>query len=134
MKKDNGSILNSLKNIALDILLVYIAYFICRVVFLTANYSFYEGKIFTSNFFTLLKGSLVFDTAGIIYMNLVFIVMAMFPIHIKEGNKIYGKVVKYTYVIFNTLGIIANLCDVVYFRYTGRRTTGTVFSEFSNET
>lgn len=133
MKKDNGSILNSLKNIALDILLVYIAYFICRVVFLTANYSFYEGKIFTSNFFTLLKGSLVFDTAGIIYMNLVFIVMAMFPIHIKEGNKIYGKVVKYTYVIFNTLGIIANLCDVVYFRYTGRRTTGTVFSEFSNE-
>ena len=132
-KDDNITIGKSFLNVAFDIALVYFCYFLCRVVFLAANYSYYEGKILTDNFFNLVKGSLVFDTSGIIYMNLAFLVLALIPLHFKEMSRIYGIVVKSVYVTFNTIGVVANLCDVVYFRYTGRRTTGTVFAEFSNE-
>ncbi len=123
----------SFLNVAFDIALVYFCYFLCRVIFLTANYSYYEGKILTDNFFNLVRGSLVFDTSAIVYTNLLFLVLALFPLHFKELSRIYGIIVKSVFVVFNTIGMIANLCDVVYFRYTGRRTTGTVFAEFSHD-
>lgn len=128
-----SSILSALAKIAFDIALIYVCFFVCRVIFLCANLSYYEGKIFTGNFLSLIKGSLVFDTSGIIYLNLLFVALALLPFHLKEQSRGYGMALKGTYLTFNALGIIANLCDVVYFRYTGRRTTGTVFSEFSNE-
>ena len=37
------------------------------------------------------------------------------------------------YVVCNSVALWANLCDCVYFPYTGKRTTTTVFYEFSNE-
>lgn len=128
-----NTLAKSFLNVAFDIALIYFCYFLCRAVFLAANYSYYEGKILTDNFFNLVKGSLVFDTSGIIYMNIAFLVLALFPLHFKEMSRAYGIVVKSVFVALNTIGIVANLCDVVYFRYTGRRTTGTVFAEFSNE-
>ena len=130
--KETG-IFKSFLNIIFDILLVYFCYAVCRILFLTLNYSFYEGKIFTDNLLSLIKGSLIFDTSGILYTNMIFLLLALFPLHFKESSPIYAKIVKIVYVSINTIGIIANLCDVVYFRFTGRRTTGTVFSEFGNE-
>lgn len=40
---------------------------------------------------------------------------------------------KWVYIIVNGACIAANLADCVYFKYTMRRTTTTVYSEFSNE-
>ena len=40
---------------------------------------------------------------------------------------------KWVYMIVNGVCIAANLADSVYFKYTMRRTTASVFSEFSNE-
>ena len=40
---------------------------------------------------------------------------------------------KWVYMIVNGACIATNLADSVYFKYTMRRTTNTVFSEFSNE-
>ena len=40
---------------------------------------------------------------------------------------------KWVYIIVNGACIAANLADCVYFKYTMRRTTTTVFSEFGNE-
>ena len=130
--KETG-IFKSFLNLVFDIFLVYLCYAVCRILFLTLNYSFYEGKIFTDNLLNLVKGSLIFDTSGILYTNMIFLLLALFPLHFKENSPIYAKIVKIVYVSINTIGIIANLCDVVYFRFTGRRTTGTVFSEFGNE-
>ena len=36
-------------------------------------------------------------------------------------------------MVFNAVALAANMADTVYFRFTGRRTTATVFSEFGNE-
>jgi phosphoglycerol transferase MdoB-like AlkP superfamily enzyme len=130
---DDTTIGKAFLNVAFDIVLVYFCYFLCRVVFLAANYNYYEGKILTDNFFNLVRGSLVFDTSAIVYTNLLFLLLALFPLHFKEMSRIYGIIVKSVFVAFNTIGMVANLCDVVYFRYTGRRTTGTVFAEFSHD-
>ena len=127
------TIAKSFLNVVFDIALVYFCYFLCRAVFLAANYSYYEGKILTDNFITLLKGSLVFDTSAIAYTNLLFFLLALFPLHFKELSRVYGVVVKSVFVTFNMICVVANLCDAAYFSYTGRRTTGTVFAEFSHE-
>ena len=129
----NTGLFKSFLNAVFDIFLVYVCYTVCRAIFVTANSSYYEGHIFTDNFFNLVKGSLVFDTSGILYTNMLFLLLALFPLHFKETSRIYSKIVKIIFVAINTIGIIANLCDVVYFRFTGRRTTATVFSEFGNE-
>ena len=132
-KGDSTTLAKSFLNVAFNVALVYFCYFLCRAVFLVANYSYYEGKILTDNFFTLLKGSLVFDTSAIAYTNMLFFLLALFPLHFKELSRVYGIVVKSVFVVFNMICVVANLCDVAYFRFTGRRTTGTVFAEFSHE-
>jgi phosphoglycerol transferase MdoB-like AlkP superfamily enzyme len=58
--------------------------------------------------------------------------MMLFPLHWKE-NKIYHKVCQWLFVVVNSITFAINLADSVYFRYTMRRTTTTVFEEFSNE-
>ena len=45
----------------------------------------------------------------------------------------YQQCCKWLYLIINGVALAINLADSVYFQYTMRRTTTTVFSEFSNE-
>ena len=56
----------------------------------------------------------------------------LLPLHLKEREG-YHKVCKWVFVIVNTITLVMNLMDAVYFQYTSRRTTSTVFSEFSHE-
>ena len=70
-------------------------------------------------------GGLVFDTAAILVTNIPYIVMALLlP---------WRKPTKWVYMIINSVALAMNLADSVYFKYTMRRTTTTVFSEFQNE-
>lgn len=132
-RKENIGLFASLANLVLDIALVYVLYMASRIVFLISNYDYYDGNIFGDNFWNLAKGSLVFDTSGIIYTNLLFIVMAILPLHFKTGSRVYAFFTKLVYVLCNTVGLVANMVDVVYFRWTSRRMTASVFSEFSHE-
>ena len=79
-----------------------------------------------------IQGGLLFDTSAILYTNALYVVMMLFPLHWKE-NKIYHKVCQWLFVVVNSITFAINLADSVYFRYTMRRTTTTVFEEFSNE-
>ena len=56
----------------------------------------------------------------------------LIPLHYKEMRG-WQMTAKWVYIIVNGVCIAANLADCVYFKYTMRRTTNTVFSEFSNE-
>ena len=56
----------------------------------------------------------------------------LIPLHYKEMRG-WQMTAKWVYIIVNGACIAANLADCVYFKYTMRRTTNTVFSEFSNE-
>ena len=112
--------------------IAYILYFIARIIYLLVNYSYFEQGLSFSHLMEMLGGGLMFDTSAILVTNIPYIVLMLLPWHRKENNT-YQQICKWVFVVINGLALAINLCDIVYFRYTMRRTTTTVFSEFSNE-
>ena len=114
-----------------NLLMAYAVYFLARVAFLVVNYSFFGENLTWSHLLEMMGGGLVFDTSAILVTNIPYIVLMLLPFH-KETNA-YNKICRWVFVIINGLALALNLIDAVYFRYTMRRTTTTVFQEFSNE-
>ena len=115
-----------------NLAIVYVVYFLARIVYLLVNYSYFEQSLSLPRLTEIFQGGLVFDTSAILVTNIPYIVMMLFPLHQKE-TRIYQQLCKWVYLVINGLALAINLCDAVYFRFTMRRTTTTVFSEFSNE-
>ena len=112
--------------------IAYVLYFLARIIYLLVNYSYFEQGLTMSHLMEMLGGGLVFDTSAILVTNIPYIVMMLIPWHRKEHPS-YQLVCKWVFIVINGLALAINLCDSVYFQYTMRRTTTTVFSEFSNE-
>ena len=112
--------------------IAYILYFLARIIYLLVNYNYFEQGLSFSHLMEMLGGGLVFDTSAILVTNIPYIVLMLLPWHRKENNT-YQQICKWVFIVINGLALAINLCDSVYFRYTMRRTTTTVFSEFSNE-
>ena len=105
--------------------LAYVVYMLARVVFLVKNYSYFEQGLTWGHLMEMFGGGLVFDTAAILVTNIPYIVLALLlP---------WKKPTKWVYMIINSVALAMNLADSVYFKYTMKRTTTTVFSEFQNE-
>lgn len=121
-----------LLTVVCNLVLVYVVYFVCRIVFLLTNYSSFSDNLTAGHLMEMLRGGFLFDSSAIMYTNVLWIVMVLFPLHLKE-TPTYRKVCKWLFVVVNSLAVVMNLCDCVYFQYTSRRTTCTVFSEFSHE-
>lgn len=115
-----------------NLLMSYVVYMFCRIVFVWENWSLYGDTLFENNFWSLLSGSLKFDTSAIFYTHIIYALMMLFPCHLKE-KQVWQKAAKWVYVTVNSIAVVMNLCDAVYVQFTGRRSTITVFSEFSNE-
>ena len=115
-----------------NLVIAYILYFLARIIYLLENYSYFGQGLSFSHLIEMLGGGLVFDTSAILVTNIPYIVLMLLPWHRKENNT-YQQICKWVFIVINGLGLAINLCDSVYFRYTMRRTTTTVFSEFSNE-
>ena len=112
--------------------IAYILYFLARIIYLLINHEYFEQDLTASHLLEMLQGGLVFDTSAILVTNIPYIVLMLLPWHGKE-NKTWQTVCKWVFLVINGLALAINLCDAVYFRYTMRRTTTTVFSEFANE-
>ena len=112
--------------------IAYVLYFLARIIYLLVNYSYFEQGLTMSHLLEMLGGGLVFDTSAILVTNIPYIVMMLIPWHRKEQPS-YQLVCKWVFIVINGLALAINFCDSVYFQYTMRRTTTTVFSEFSNE-
>ena len=109
-----------------NLLLVYLVYQVARIEYWLENSSYLNYTL------DVWRGGLMFDTTAILYTNALYIVLMLFPWHKKE-NHMYHIVCKWLYIIVNGITLAMNLADSVYFQYTMRRTTSTVFGEFSNE-
>ena len=124
--------MSPLMAIAWNIILVYVSYFVARVEYFLENYDYFRQILHEGHLDRLFYGSLFLDTPGIMYTNVLWMVMVIFPLHWKE-HAAYQKVCKWFFVVINTLAFIVNLIDSVYFKFTLKRTTTSVFGEFSNE-
>ena len=108
-----------------NLAIAYVLYFLARLVYLLVNYSYFEQGLSFSSLTEILRGGLVFDTSAILVTHIPYIVLLLLTP--------WRKLARWVYVIVNALALAANLADSVYFRYTMRRTTTTVFSEFRHE-
>lgn len=118
-------------NFLWNILLVYVCYFVCRVVFVLDNWDSF-GYLTLGHFFTLCRGGLLFDTAAIAYTNVLYMLLVFLPLHLKEREGYY-RFAKWVFVVVNLLMLIMNLADSSYFPFSNQRTTTSIFAQFSNE-
>ena len=116
----------------INLMWAYLAYFLCRLAYGVENWSVLGGNFTSDGVGEVLKGGWMFDTSAIMYTNSLYMVLMLLPLHYKERVG-WQKLAKWVFVVVNALAVCINLADAVYFKYTGRRTTATVFSEFSNE-
>ena len=102
------------------IILIYIVLMLCRVVFYIYNNALI-GPLPREEWWSLVCGSLKFDTVSMLYTNAVFILLAMVPLHLRE-KRWWQSMMYWYYVVANTLLIVVvNMSDAIYFRYTQKR-------------
>ena len=128
----NKSLFSNVLSLAWNLLMVYVCYFVCRLTFLLTNFNLFSEQFEWGYMCRLFGAGVIFDTTAILYINALFILLFLFPFHWKESKGFY-QVVRWVFVVANTFFLIANLVDCVYFRFSGRRTTMSVFQEFSHE-
>ncbi len=116
----------------LNMAVAYLVWMLSRVAFFAENWSTFAPYMSWSLFKSMLHGSLVFDTSALLYVNALYLALMLLPFHLKERPG-FHKALKWLFVVTNAVAIAMNLMDAVYFQYTGRRSTVTVFTEFANE-
>ncbi|MDR2087284.1 MAG: sulfatase-like hydrolase/transferase [Dysgonamonadaceae bacterium] len=114
-----------------NFLLMLFIYNLCRLFFFLVNRSYFPDVTF-SHLPTMFYGGLQFDLSALIYTNLLYLCLQIIPFRFRQ-NGTYQRVARWIFVAVNSVAVIINCVDVVYFRFTNRRTTSTVFSEFQNE-
>ncbi len=126
MKQWHDKIYSPLLAVLWNLLLVFLVYQIARLEYCL------ENAAYLTYTFDVFKGGLLFDASAILYTNVLYIVMMLFPLHWKE-NKTYQQLCKWIFMIVNGMAFAINLADSVYFQFTMRRTTTSVVQEFSHE-
>ena len=116
----------------LNMLVAYLVWMLSRLAFFMENWSTFAPYMSWSLFKSMLHGALVFDTSALLYVNSLYLALMLLPLHLKERPG-FHKALKWLFVITNAVAIASNLMDAVYFQYTGRRSTVSVFTEFAAE-
>ena len=127
--KTTGFLKIQLISIVWNILLIFAAYFICGLLFYFENSGSYTNAL---NLSLMFQGWWRFTLSATLYTNILLAVIYLIPLHYKycKFADVLGRIL---FVTVNSIAIIVNLMDAVYFKYTGRRTDASVFKEFGNE-
>ena len=118
---------------ASNLLLVMVLYTISRLFFYWVNVDLYPN-VSVSHLLEMLAGGLRFDLTALLYLNSLYLLLILLPLPatIRNHQK-YLCTAKWAFWLPNILGFIANCMDIVYVRFTDRRTTCTIFTEFQND-
>jgi len=103
------------------IVLLYVVLALCRVVFYICNRQLI-GALPVGEWWPLLCGALKFDTVSILYINALYILMALVPLHVRE-RAWWQRMMFWYYAVANALAVALNMADAIYFRYTQKRFT-----------
>lgn len=118
---------------ASNLLLVMVLYTISRLFFFWVNVDLYPN-VSASHLLEMLAGGLRFDLTALLYLNSLYLLFVLLPLPSTIRNHHnYISTAKWAFWVPNILGFIVNCMDIVYVRFTDRRTTCTVFTEFQND-
>ena len=128
MKKDFSRLYLPIIN---NLLLLIVAYILCRLLFWWENRSFFS-ELDSTEVLGIMHGGWRFDLAAISYTNILYLLMVVFPCHLKErkGWRLASRIL---FVFINWICLISNLIDAVYYPFSQRRTTASVFTEFAGD-
>ena len=118
---------------ACNLLLVMLLYTISRLFFYWVNIDLYPN-VSAQHLLEMLIGGMRFDLTAMLYLNSLYILLALLPLpaHIRNHQTYIGAS-RWAFWLPNILGFIANCMDIVYVRFTDRRTTCNIFTEFQND-
>jgi phosphoglycerol transferase MdoB-like AlkP superfamily enzyme len=106
-------------------------YALLRLIF----YFFYPAQfsdIPFSDLLVLFVAAIRFDLSVIVLLNSIFIVFYLLPSPFNQ-NRFYQAGLKWLFIVVNSLALLANCVDLVYFGFTLKRTTADVFHFFGGE-
>lgn len=115
-----------------NVLLTYCTYFICRIVYVALNWDAMSEGLENLDLWSAFSCSLLFDTSVICYSLAIYILLMLLPAPF-TGKKWYQSMCKWYYMVVNSLAIIANFGDALYFPFSGNRTTINSLKAFGNE-
>lgn len=128
----NGTYVSSVLAMLCNLVTAYVVYMLCRVIYVAVNWRTFGEGFGSLSLSSLFSGSLLFDTSAILYTNALYALLMLLPLHFKE-TVAWQRFCRSLYLWVNSVAVVINLADAVYFTYTGRRTTMTVMHEFANE-
>jgi phosphoglycerol transferase MdoB-like AlkP superfamily enzyme len=117
---------NSYQTVLLHITILISLFTISRIIFYIANLKYFKG-IEVLEFLKIFTGGIRFDIASIFMVNSVYILMQLIPFNIKF-TKAYQKLALLLFYITNSIALMLNFIDVIYFRFTFKRTTSDIFN------
>jgi phosphoglycerol transferase MdoB-like AlkP superfamily enzyme len=108
------------------LLVVLLLFFFSRIIFYLFNLHYFSG-LRVAELFNLFFLGLRFDISAILIINLPFIFFTAIPFRFRYNKYFLGFTSTYFYLI-NCIGLMANFIDLIYFRFTLKRTTADIFS------
>ena len=109
----------------------FLLYSAARVVFMALNYNMFHYKGLGQILGVLLAG-MRFDLSALLLTNALFIVASVIP-NKYFFRKNYQRFLAWLYLPANILAVIANLSDVIYYRFTLKRTTADFVEMFADD-
>ncbi len=117
--------------LAYQFALLLFLYAFCRLGFFLFNRDLFQHLNAGAVAYTFL-GGVKFDVVALLYINILYLLLQVLPFPLKYRSG-YQTFAKWLFIISNSAGFLVNFIDFAYYKYTLKRTTGTVFSQFSNE-
>ncbi|MCQ2360124.1 MAG: LTA synthase family protein [Paludibacteraceae bacterium] len=114
-----------------NLLLLYVIYTILRLAFFLVNIDLFRD-VEAADLWRMCLGGLRFDTTSLMYLNSLYMVMALLPFRFREAS-VYKICTKCVFLICNIVGILVNCFDIISFHFVNRRVTTSFFSEFKND-
>lgn len=102
------------------IALVYLVLMLTRVAFYLYN-SDLIGSLPVSEWWSLLCGSLKFDTVSMLYINAPFILFSLVPLRLRERGWWQKSLFWYYFVVNALLVVVVNMADGIYYHYAQKR-------------
>lgn len=119
--------------LAANLLLALIVFMACRVIYLLENWGTFGEGFDAGSALRIFLGGLIYDISAVCYLNALYILLMLIPVHLKEKSGYY-RVVKWFYVVPNAIAVVLNLGDAVLYHYRLHRATSLIYSEFRNDT
>lgn len=117
--------------LAVRLLLLMLIYSLYRLLFYWYNLDLFP-EIGFNELTIIFLGGLRFDLTGLLYLNILYFMAVMLPFYFVYKTR-YQTIGDAYFITINILGFLANSIDIVYFPFTLKRTTGSVFAEFQHE-